>query len=92
MDYQFTKANLADFKRFWEGETGDKYKKKMEETRKQLLQMAMGSTDHDQVFRCTAIANGIDSIIQDIEATIKAATEEVKKTDNKESKGEKLNK
>lgn len=73
--YEFTKANFADFKRFWESETGEKYLEKIKETRKQLLQVAMGSYEKDQVFRSVAIANGLDSILLDIEATIKSATE-----------------
>lgn len=78
MEQEFTKADLADFKRFWESEVGKKYIKKMEETRKQLLQMAMGANDRDQSFRTVSIANGFDSILQDIEATIKTAEEKAK--------------
>ena len=78
MDKEFTKADLADFKRFWESEVGKKYIAKMEETRKQLLQIAMGTADRDQVCRGVAIANGFDSILQDIDATIKSAEEKAK--------------
>lgn len=79
MDYKFSKAELADFKRFWEGEVGQKYIKKMQETKKQLLEAAMGSVDRDYVYRSTAIANGFESVLQDIEALIKNKEEEEKK-------------
>lgn len=70
MDYKFSKAELADFKRFWESEVGKKYIKKMEETKTQLLDAAMGSVDKDYVFRSTAIANGFQSVLLDIKAII----------------------
>lgn len=70
MDYKFNKEELAEFKRFWEGETGKKYMKKLEETKEQLLDASMGSVDRDYVYRSTAIANGIHSIILDIKAII----------------------
>ena len=78
MEKEFTKADLADFKRFWESEVGKKYIKKIKDTRKQLLQMAMGANERDQAFRAASIANGFDSILQDIEATIKTAEEKAK--------------
>lgn len=70
MDYKFNKAELADFKRFWESEVGEKYKKKIEETKKQLLEAAMGTADKDYVLRSVYIANGLESILLDIKATI----------------------
>ena len=73
MDYKFNKEELADFKRFWESTVGKKYIKKMEETKKQLLDAAMGSMDNDYILRSTAIANGFASVLNDIEATIKTA-------------------
>ena len=76
MDYKFNKAELADFKRFWESEVGKKYRRKMEETKKQLLDAAMGSVDKDYVFRSTAIANGFQSVLQDIDATINNVNQE----------------
>lgn len=83
MDYKFSKAELADFKRFWEGEVGQKYIKKMQETKKQLLEAAMGSVDRDYVYRSTAIANGFESVLQDIDALIKNKEEEEKKSAKK---------
>lgn len=80
MDYKFNDAELADFKRFWESEVGKKYLKKIKETKKQLLEVAMGSVDRDHVFRSTAIANGLESILLDIKATIDNKDKEDKKT------------
>lgn len=80
MDYKFSKAEVADFTRFWKSDVGKKYIKKMEETKKQLLEAAMGSLDRDYVFRSTAIANGFDSVIRDIDAIINNKEEEEKTT------------
>lgn len=80
MDYKFNEAELADFKRFWESDVGKKYLKKIKETKKQLLEAAMGSVDRDYVFRSTAIANGLESILLDIKATIDNKNKEDKKT------------
>lgn len=78
MDYKFSKAEVADFTRFWQSDVGKKYIKKMEETKKQLLEAAMGSLDRDYVFRSTAIANGFDSVLRDIDAIINNKEEEEK--------------
>jgi hypothetical protein len=80
VDYKFSEAELADFKRFWESDAGKKYLKKIKETKKQLLEAAMGSVDRDYVFRSTAIANGLESVLLDIKATIENKNEEDKKT------------
>lgn len=84
MDYRFSKAELADFKRFWESEVGKKYIKKMEETKKQLLDAAMGSMDTDYILRSTAIANGFQSVLSDIEATINGMENNKKKKEGKD--------
>ena len=78
MDYKFSKAEVSDFARFWQSDVGKKYIKKMEETKKQLLEAAMGSVDRDYIFRSTAIANGFDSVLRDIDAIINSKEEEDK--------------
>lgn len=80
MDYKFNKEETADFKRFWESEVGKKYMKKLETTKEQLLDASMGSVDKDYVYRSTAIANGIHSIILDIKAITDNKSKEDKKT------------
>lgn len=80
MDYKFNKEETADFKRFWESEVGKKYMKKLETTKEQLLDASMGSVDKDYVYRSTAIANGIHSIILDIKAITENKSKEDKKT------------
>ena len=77
--YVFTKAELADFKRFWNSEVGQKYMKKMEDTKQQLLDAAMGSLDTDYILRSTAIANGFQSVIVDIKSIINAVDTNEKK-------------
>ena len=75
---KWSKEEMAELKKFWEGEIGKKYLKRMEDTKKQLLQAAMGSNVPDEAFRYAAIANGFDSVLQDIEAVVKADKKEEK--------------
>lgn len=84
MDYKFSKAELADFKRFWESEVGKKYIKKIEETKNQLLNAAMGTADKDYVFRSVSIANGLESVLLDIKATISDVNKQEKEEKPKE--------
>ena len=85
-DYKFSKAELADFKRFWEGDVGKKYIDKMKRTKDQLFEAAMGSSDRDGSAYYAHIANGVDSIIRDIEALIKATEENKKEAKAKDTK------
>lgn len=78
---KWSKDEMAELKKFWSGKIGKKYIQRMEDTKKQILQAAMGSADRDSAFRYAAIANGFDSVLQDIEAVVK--------TDEKEDKGTK---
>ena len=80
----WSKEEMAELRKFWKGEIGKKYIKRMEDTRKQLLQAAMGSDNADSAFRFSAIANGFDSVLQDIEAVINA--EEKKEGATKKNK------
>jgi hypothetical protein len=66
----WSKEEMAELKKFWQGEIGKKYIKRMKDTKKQLLQAAMGSTEPNAAFRYAAIANGFDSVLQDIDAVI----------------------
>lgn len=68
----WSKEEMTELRKFWQGEIGKKYIKRMEDTRKQLLQASMGSTEPNAAFRFSAIANGFDSVLQDIEAVINA--------------------
>lgn len=67
---KWSKEEMQGLKKFWEGEIGQKYIKRMEDTKKQLLQAAMGSVTPDDAFRYASIANGFDSVLQDIEAVV----------------------
>ena len=72
---KWSKEEMAELRKFWKGEIGKKYIKRMEDTRKQLLEAAMGSATPDESFRYAAIANGFDSVLQDIEAVVNADKE-----------------
>lgn len=75
---KWSKDEMSELKRFWEGEVGKKYIKRMKDTKKQLLQAAMGSTTPDNAFRYAAIANGFDSVLQDIDAVVNEVNKEKK--------------
>ena len=66
----WSKEEMKELRNFWKGDIGKKYIKRMEDTKKQLLQAAMGSDNPDSAFRYSAIANGFDSVLQDIEAVL----------------------
>lgn len=72
----WSKEEMQELKKFWVGDIGKKYIKRMEGTKKQLLQAAMGSDNSDAAFRYAAIANGFDSVLQDIEAVVNQDKEE----------------
>lgn len=80
---KWSKEEMAELKKFWQGEIGKKYIKRMEDTKTQLLQAAMGSATPDDAFRYAAIANGFDSVLQDIDAVVNA---EKKKEDAAKNK------
>ena len=75
------KEEIVELRKFWKSEIGKKYIKRMEDTRKQLLQQAMGSVTAEDAFRYSAIANGFDSVIHDVELLLE--TEEAKKEEAK---------
>lgn len=67
---KWSKDEMAELKKFWSGKIGKKYIQRMEDTKKQILQAAMGSVTSEDAFRYAAIANGFDSVLQDIEAVV----------------------
>lgn len=72
----WSKEEMAELKKFWESEIGQKYIKRMNDTKEQLFKAAMGSTAAEDAFRYASIANGFDSVVQDIEAVIKEVGKE----------------
>ena len=54
------------FKKFWESEVGKKYLKRLKQTKKQLLQSSMGSKHPEEAFYYSLIANGFESVEEDI--------------------------
>lgn len=73
---KWSKEEMAELRKFWSGEIGKKYIKRMEDTKKELLRSAMGSREAEEAFRYAAIANGFDSILQDIKAVVNAEKKE----------------
>lgn len=73
---KWSKEERNQLCKFWKGKIGKKYIERMEETRKQLLQHSMCSAEPNEAFRYSCIANGFDSVLQDIEMVIKAEEEE----------------
>ena len=65
------------FKKFWESEVGKKYLKRLKQTKKQLLQASMGSQHPEEAFYYSMIANGFESVEEDI----KLLQEQEKKED-----------
>ena len=77
---KWSKEEINELRNFFQGEVGKKYIKRMEETKKQLLQSAMGAINPDEAFRYSAIANGFESVLQDIEMIMKLDKKEGKAT------------
>lgn len=73
---KWSKDEMTVLRNFWKGDVGKKYIKRMEDTKKELLQAAMGQTEPDAAFRYTCIANGFDSVLQDIEAVVNTEKKE----------------
>ena len=69
---KWSKEEMTELRKFWSGEIGKKYIKRMEDTKDELLHAAMGSVEPNMAFRYTCIANGFDSVLQDIEAVVNA--------------------
>lgn len=79
--YELTKEELVEFKKFWTGKTGEKYIGKIKRTKEQLLDAAMYSLEPNQAHYHAAVANGLDSILKDIDALIN----NTEKKDDKEA-------
>ena len=79
----WSKEEIQELRNFWKSEVGKKYIKRMKDTKKELLHAAMGSVSRDDVCRYVAIANGFDSVLQDIEMATKEEKEEQEKTAKK---------
>lgn len=67
---KWSKEEKTELCKFWKGKIGKKYIERMEETKKLLLQHAMSSAEPNDAFRHSCIANGFDSVLQDIEMVL----------------------
>lgn len=75
--FQFSKQELKDFSRFFEGEVGQKYLAKLKDARDNWLLAATQQPSQELTFKTVNIAQGIANVVADIEAGI----EEAKKDD-----------
>ena len=78
---KWSKEEKKELKKFWNSKVGKKYIKRMEDTKTQLLNTAMGAPTPDDAFKYASIANGFESVLQDI----KAATTDEEKTEKEEA-------
>lgn len=78
MDYKFNKAEKADFVRFWQSDVGKKYLDKCKASKEDLLEHAMRSPEAQVSHFFAAAANGVDTILADIDAIINNKEEEEK--------------
>ena len=70
---KWSKEEMTLLKQFWQGDIGKKYLKRIKDTKKDLLLHAMGSPTTEESARFAWIANGFDSVLQDIEAIVNNA-------------------
>ena len=66
----WSKEEITELKKFWVSPVGKKYIKRMEDTKEQLLQLAMTSMSPDDCFKNASIANGFDSVLLDIDSVV----------------------
>ena len=82
------KAKLEEWKKFWESEMGKEALAKMKALKEQCLNVALNPTDPNVIAFYVGRAGGIELVIQDIQAGIRAA-EEAKKEQEKEDPAKK---
>lgn len=66
----FSKAEIKEFAKFFESDTGKKYIKKLENARDGWLLQAMQYASAEQTLRCVSVAQGIANVIADVNAGI----------------------
>lgn len=76
---KWSKEDKAELRKFWESPVGQKYKKRVEDTVKQLSNSAMGAQTPDESFRYSMIANGFQSVLGDFEYLTKKEEKTAKK-------------
>lgn len=72
----WTDEEVSQLKTLWESDIAKKYKKRIEDLKKDVLNVCMFSPDKDQVVRFAGIACGYESVLQDIEMLIKSKKKE----------------
>lgn len=72
----WTDEEIKELKKLWESPVGKKYIKRIEDLKKNLLNVCMYSSDRDEVARYVAIACGYDATLDDIDALVNSKKEE----------------
>ena len=75
----WTDEEVRELKNLWESEIGKKYRKRIEDLKKDVLNVCMYSPEPDVVARYAGIACGYDATLDDIEALINSKKEETAK-------------
>ena len=82
----WSKAELEDWKKFWESEMGQRALEKMRNIKQQLIDASMSQADVNSIAAYVGRAAGIEMVIEDIEAGFDALaklTEKEEKTAKK---------
>ena len=64
---KWTKADKQELKKVFETEIAKRYLKRLKDSKDELLKASMGSINPDEAFRYSCIANGVYSVLEDIE-------------------------
>ena len=75
----WTDEEVKELKKFWESEVGKKYRKRIDDLKKDVLNVCMYSSNPDEVARYAGIACGYDVTLDDIEALINPKKEDAAK-------------
>lgn len=83
---EWSKAELNEWKKFWESDMGGKALEKMNQIREMLYLASMNARTTDEAGIMIARAAGITMVLDDIQVGIQAAEKENEKEDKKAKK------
>lgn len=64
---KWSKTDKQELKKVFETEIAKRYLERLKDSKDELLKASMGSISRDEAFRYSCIANGVYSVLQDIE-------------------------
>ena len=79
----FNETQTKDWAKFWEGELGQIYLQRLENTKQLILNEIMNCTDKEALSNLAGRAAGVEIIIQDILAGIEAGKDKKEATAKK---------